>query len=96
MRIITSSIVQDTLFYSPKKEHIDEMIQKLKERGMDFEVEGEVAGFLGINIERNIDIVCTIIITTNSCPKQTINQLMPQSIVCYKDGICTDAVNYEV
>jgi hypothetical protein len=42
--------VDDTLFYSPKTEYIDEVIEPLKNIDMDLEVEGEVAGFLEVHI----------------------------------------------
>jgi hypothetical protein len=45
--------VDDTLFYSPKAEFIEEAIAKLKALGMELEVEDSVAGFLGVHIERN-------------------------------------------
>jgi hypothetical protein len=45
--------VDDTLFYSPKAEYIEEAIAKLKELGMELEVEDSVAGFLGVHIERD-------------------------------------------
>jgi hypothetical protein len=45
--------VDDTLFYSPKPEYIDEVIQKLRDAEMDLEEEGSVAGFLGVHIECN-------------------------------------------
>lgn len=52
-RVICLVYVDDTLFYSPKAEFIDEIIAKLKQNGMDLEVEGEVAGFLGVHINRD-------------------------------------------
>ncbi len=45
--------VDDTLFYYPKAEYIEEAIAKLKELGMELEVEDSVAGFLGVHIKRN-------------------------------------------
>jgi hypothetical protein len=45
--------VDDTLFYSPKQEYIDEAIQKLWDSGMELEVEDSVAGFLGVHIDRD-------------------------------------------
>jgi hypothetical protein len=42
--------LDDTLFYSPKVENIDGVIKKLQRATMDLEVEGEVAGFLGVHI----------------------------------------------
>jgi Reverse transcriptase (RNA-dependent DNA polymerase) len=53
-QVICLVYVDDTLFYSPKAEYIDEVIEKLKKNGMDLEVEGEVAGFLGVHISRNV------------------------------------------
>jgi hypothetical protein len=52
-RVICLVYVDDTLFYSPKESWIDEVIQQLRTNGMDLEVEGEVAGFLGVHISRN-------------------------------------------
>jgi hypothetical protein len=51
--VICLVYVDDTLFYSPKTEYIDELIEKLKAQDMELEVEGTVAGFLGVHIERN-------------------------------------------
>jgi len=53
-KVICLLYVDDTLFYSPKAEYIDEVIQKLRNEDMDLEEEGDVAGFLGVHIERNI------------------------------------------
>ncbi len=41
------------MFYSPKPEYIDEVIQKLQDKNMDLEEEEDVAGFLGVHIKRN-------------------------------------------
>jgi hypothetical protein len=51
--VIYLVFVDETLFYSPKVEYIDEAIEQLRGRGMDHEVEGEVAGFLGAHMNRN-------------------------------------------
>jgi hypothetical protein len=48
-----SRYVDDTLFYSPKEEYIQAIIEQLKQEEMDLEVEGEVAGFLGVHIQRD-------------------------------------------
>jgi hypothetical protein len=45
--------VDDTLFYSAKEEFIDSTIHQLKESGMDLEVKGEEAGFLGVHIQKD-------------------------------------------
>jgi hypothetical protein len=52
-KVICLVYVDDTLFYSAKEEFIDSTILKLKESGMDLEVEGEVAGFLGVHIQKD-------------------------------------------
>jgi Reverse transcriptase (RNA-dependent DNA polymerase) len=53
-KVICLVYVDDTLSYSPKSEYIDDAIQRLKKRGMDLEVEEEVAGFLGVHFKRNV------------------------------------------
>jgi Reverse transcriptase (RNA-dependent DNA polymerase) len=53
-KVICLVYVDDTLFYSAKMEYIDEVIEKLRQQEMDLEVEGEVSGFLGVHIERNV------------------------------------------
>jgi hypothetical protein len=52
-KVIYLVYVDDTLFYSPRQEYIDEVIQQLQEQGMDLEVKGSVAGFLAVHIECN-------------------------------------------
>jgi len=52
-KVICLVYVDDTLFYSPKKEYIDDAIRKLRDAGMDLEEEDDVAGFLGVHIEKN-------------------------------------------
>jgi hypothetical protein len=47
--------VYDTLFFSPRQEYIDEMIINLEEAGLKLEAEDDVAGFLGVLIERRYD-----------------------------------------
>lgn len=51
-KVICLTYVDDTLWFSPKQEYIDEALQKLKDNGMDLEKEDDVAGFLGVHIER--------------------------------------------
>jgi hypothetical protein len=48
------SLRDDTLFYLPKMEYIDEIIEKFQQQEMDLEVEGEVPGFLGVHIDKNV------------------------------------------
>jgi hypothetical protein len=47
--------VDDTLFFSPRQEYIDDMIVKLEEAGLQFEAEDGIAGFLGVLIEHQND-----------------------------------------
>jgi hypothetical protein len=51
--VICLVYVDDILFFSPKAEYIDEVIERLRKCDMELEVEGEVAGFLGVHIVRN-------------------------------------------
>jgi len=50
-KVICLVYVDDTLFYSPKQEYIDEVIEKLQDQEMGLEVEGSITGFLGVHIE---------------------------------------------
>jgi Reverse transcriptase (RNA-dependent DNA polymerase) len=52
-KVICLVYVDNTLFYSAKEEYIDDVIRKLQNLEMDLEVEGEVAGFLGVHIQWN-------------------------------------------
>ena len=53
-KVIAVVYVDDTLFYSPKREYIDEVLNRLKtEEHAELDVEDSVAGFLGVHIERD-------------------------------------------
>jgi hypothetical protein len=52
-KVIVLVYVDDTLFFSPKAEYIEETIADLRGLGMELEAEDSVAGFLGVHIERN-------------------------------------------
>ena len=54
-KVIAVVYVDDTLlFYSPKREYIDEVLDKLKKQeNAELDVEDSVAGFLGVHIERD-------------------------------------------
>ena len=73
-KVICLVYVDDTLFYSPKPEYIDEVIQKLRDEGMDLEEEEDVAGFLGVHIERN-NSDGTITLTQSGLIKRIIDTL---------------------
>jgi hypothetical protein len=45
--------VDDTLFFSPKQECIDEIMIKLKAKGLDLNIEEDVTGFLGVHVGKN-------------------------------------------
>ena len=45
--------VDDTLIYAHNKEDIDDLCRRMEELNMDIEEEDDVAGFLGVHIERN-------------------------------------------
>lgn len=72
--VICLVYVDDTLFFSPKEEYIDEVISNLRAQGMDLEVEGDVGGFLGVHIERNKEDN-TIILTQSGLAKRIIEAL---------------------
>ena len=53
-KVICVLYVDDTLFWSPKKEWIDEVIEKLQtQEQVELEDEEDVAGFLGVHIEKS-------------------------------------------
>ena len=45
--------VDNTLFYSPHKEWIDEVIKQLEQQELELEIEDSIAGFLGVHIEQD-------------------------------------------
>jgi hypothetical protein len=45
--------VDDTLFFSPKQEYIDEILLKLKAKCLDLNIKEDVAGFLGVHVGKN-------------------------------------------
>jgi hypothetical protein len=56
-KVICLTYVDDTLFFSPKQEYIEEAMDKLRLQGMDLEKENDVAGYLGVHIETRGDEV---------------------------------------
>jgi hypothetical protein len=54
-KVICLVNVDDTLLFSPKQEYINEVLEQLKEEDMEVEVEDDVAGFLGVHIDRRSD-----------------------------------------
>jgi hypothetical protein len=51
-KVICLVYVDDTLLYAPHMENINESIQSLTDAGMNLGIEHEVAGFLGVHIDR--------------------------------------------
>jgi hypothetical protein len=41
------------LLFSPKQEYIDEILLKLKPKGLDLNIEEDVAGFLGVHVGKS-------------------------------------------
>jgi hypothetical protein len=54
-QVICLVYADDTSFFSPDKTSIAEVIEKLKREELELEIEDDVAGFLGVHIDRNID-----------------------------------------
>jgi hypothetical protein len=73
-KVICLIYVDDTLFFSPKEEFINEVIDKLSKCDLDLEVEDSVAGFLGVHINRNTDDG-TIKLTQSGLAKRVVEAL---------------------
>jgi hypothetical protein len=54
-KVVCLVYVDDTLFFAENDEDITEVIKNLQEAGMELEVEDDVAGFLGVHIDRRKD-----------------------------------------
>ena len=54
-KVICLVYVDDCLLYSPDSRYIDETLKTLREQGMELETKDNVAGFLGVHIERHGD-----------------------------------------
>ena len=78
-KVIVLVYVDDTLFYSPRKEWIDEVIKKIEKQDLELEIEDSVAGFLGVHIERN-DKDGTIKLTQKGLIKRIIDALQIQNL----------------
>jgi hypothetical protein len=72
-RVICIVYVDDTLFFFPRQEYIDEMIVMLEASGLSMEAEDDVAGFLGVLIERRGD--GTILMTQPGLTQQIFKAL---------------------
>jgi hypothetical protein len=72
-KVICIVYVDDTMFFSPRQEYIDEMIVKLEELGLSLEAEDDFAGFLGVLIERRGD--GTILMTQPGLTERIVKAL---------------------
>jgi hypothetical protein len=54
-QVICLVYVDDTLFFSLDQTGIAEVIAKLKVEGLELDIEDDVAGFLGVHIDRKVD-----------------------------------------
>ena len=52
-KVICIVYVDDTLLFSPRAEYIDEVLSQLREEELDLEEEDDVAGFLGVKVDRD-------------------------------------------
>ena len=71
-KVICLSYVDDTLWFSPEQRYIDEAMERLRGVGMDLEKEDDVAGFLGVHMERDGD---NIKLTQKGLTKRIIEAL---------------------
>jgi hypothetical protein len=78
-KVICLVYVDDTLFFSPKQEYIDEVINKLKmDRKMDLEIESDVSGLLGVHVDRKND--GTIHLTQKGLTDRIVDALNVKSL----------------
>jgi len=73
-KVIALIYVDDTLFFSPKQEYIEEAIGKLEAEHVEIEREQSVAGFLGVHITRD-ETNSTIKLTQVGLTKRIIEAL---------------------
>ena len=77
-KVIILVYIDDTLFYSPHKELIDEVIQQIEQQELELEIEDSVAGFLGMHIKQH-DKEGMIKLTQRGLCKHIIDALQLQS-----------------
>ena len=65
----------DSLLAGPDKDEIDKMIEELRTKAkLEITVEGDLADFLGVSIDRRTDGTCGIIQTSDTAFKVAANQ----------------------
>jgi hypothetical protein len=81
--VICLVYVDNTLFFLPKAEYIDEIIQRLRDNDMELEEESSVGGFLGVNMTYD-KVENTVKLTQEGLTKRIIEALnikhMPQKL----------------
>ena len=76
-KVIVLVYVDNTLFYSPHKEWIDEVIQQIEQQELKLEIEDSIAGFLGVHIKQD-EKEGTIKLTQSGLCKHIIDALQLQ------------------
>ena len=76
-KVIILVYVDDTLFYSPHKEWIDEVIQQIEQQEPELEIEDSIGGFLGVHIKQD-EKEGTIKLTQRGVRKHIIDALQLQ------------------
>ena len=82
-RVICIVYVDDTLLFSPKAEYIDEVLQNLRDASLDLEEEDDVAGFLGVDVQRD-EINGFITMTQRGLTERIIKALGCESLPAKK------------
>jgi hypothetical protein len=90
-KVICIVYVDDTLLFSPKSEYIDEVLEALKQEQMDLEVEDDVAGFLGVDVQRNADNT-TVTMTQKGLIERIVKALGCESLPIKKTPAEHDAL----
>ena len=74
-KLIAVNYVDDTLFFSPKIEYIDDIMKILREGGgLDLNVEDDVVGFLAVSIVHQPD--GSILVTQSELASKTVEALL--------------------
>jgi Reverse transcriptase (RNA-dependent DNA polymerase) len=82
-KVVCLIYVDDTLLYSPQKEYIQKVVDKLRQAGMDLEAaKDSVAGFLGVNIECDEKDPDKITLTQSGLAKHIVEALDVGHLPC--------------
>jgi hypothetical protein len=72
-KVIVLQYVDDSLLLAKDSKHIDEVCEQLEKLGVELEAEDDIAGFLGVHIDRSVD--GTISLTQSGLIKKIIDTL---------------------